>query len=102
MTDGSPRLRLTGPTLKVLRELLEHPTDGLSGAEITRTTRLASGTLYPILFRLEAAGWLESEWEEVSPTLARRPRRRLYRMTGVGQKSALAAFRSPVAIDPDI
>jgi PadR family transcriptional regulator PadR len=99
MTDESPRL--TGPTLKVLRELLEHPTERLSGSEISRTTGLASGTLYPILFRLEEAGWLESEWEEISPTLAKRPRRRLYRMTGVGQRNALAAFRTIVPRVPE-
>jgi hypothetical protein len=85
--------RITGPTLKVLREFFLRPTDRLSGIEISRSTGLASGTLYPILFRLEEVGWLESEWEEVVPTQVKRPRRRFYRMTGIGEINARASFR---------
>ena len=32
---------------------MECPQEGLSGAQIARATKLASGTLYPILARLE-------------------------------------------------
>jgi DNA-binding PadR family transcriptional regulator len=85
--------RITGPTLKVLREFVNRPADRLSGIEISRSTGLASGTLYPILFRLEEAGWLESEWEEVVPTQVKRPRRRLYRTTALGEANARASFR---------
>jgi DNA-binding PadR family transcriptional regulator len=85
--------RITGPTLKVLGEFFNRPIDRLSGSEISRSTGLASGTLYPILFRLEEAGWLESEWEEVVPVHVKRPRRRLYRMTATGEASARASFR---------
>lgn len=85
--------RITGPTLKVMGELLQRPTDGISGVEISRSTGLASGTLYPILFRLEEAGWLESEWEEVVPAQVKRPRRRLYRMTAVGEANARASLK---------
>ncbi len=65
----------------------------LSGAEIGRTTKLASGTLYPILLRLEQAGWLESHWEDDDPRTLGRPRRRFYRVTALGAKSARAAFQ---------
>jgi PadR family transcriptional regulator PadR len=85
--------RITGPILKVLGEFLSRPTSELSGAEISRSTGLASGTLYPILFRLEDAGWVESEWEKVVPTEVKRPRRRLYRMTADGETNARASFR---------
>lgn len=85
--------RITGPTLKVFRALWERPMQPISGAEITRATGLASGTLYPILFRLEQAEWLESEWEQVDPSEVKRPRRRLYRMTGLGQENIRASFR---------
>ena len=91
MTSNSPRI--TGPTLKVLGEFCRQPTNRISGIEISRATGLASGTLYPILFRLEEAGWLESEWEEVVPAQVKRPRRRLYRMTALGETSARASFR---------
>jgi PadR family transcriptional regulator PadR len=65
----------------------------LSGAEIARSTKLASGTLYPILFRLEEADWVESRWEKGDPRELGRPRRRLYMITGVGAKNARAAFK---------
>jgi PadR family transcriptional regulator, regulatory protein PadR len=90
---GANLPRITGPTLKVLREFFHCPAVRLSGSEISRSTGLASGTLYPILFRLEEAGWLESEWEEVLPALVKRPRRRLYRMTGLGEANARASFQ---------
>ena len=50
------------------------------------------GTLYPLLARLEAAGWATSQWEDVDPREAGRPRRRLYRLTGVGQRRAREAL----------
>jgi PadR family transcriptional regulator PadR len=90
--NGNPP-RITGPTLKVLGEFFNQPTEQRSGIEISRSTGLASGSLYPILFRLEEAGWLESEWEEVVPAQVKRPRRRLYRMTALGETSARASFR---------
>jgi PadR family transcriptional regulator len=85
-------VRLTQPTLKVLRFLLETPREGRSGAEMAKATRVGSGTLYPMLARLEAAGWLTSEWEVIDPKEAGRPRRRFYRLTAVGQNNARRAL----------
>lgn len=54
----------------------------------------AHGTLYKALGRMAAAGLLESRWEEPELALAEsRPRRRLYRVTGVGER-ALASARA--------
>jgi PadR family transcriptional regulator PadR len=48
----------------------------------------AHGTLYKALGRMEAAGLLQSHWEEADQALAEgRPRRRLYRVTGVGERA---------------
>jgi len=80
-------LRLSAQTLKVLGTLVSHPSHELSGAEIAKHTQLASGTLYPILFRLEGTGWLESRWEVSDPAVLRRPRRRYYRVTAEGAKN---------------
>ena len=41
---------------------------------------------YPILFRLERAGWLESRWEDGDPKALGRPRRRLYQVTALGAR----------------
>lgn len=89
---SEPDVRLTQPTLKVLRFLLETPREGRSGAEMAKATKVGSGTLYPMLARLEAAGWLSSEWEMIDPREAGRPRRRFYRLTAVGQNNARAAL----------
>lgn len=86
-------VRLTHQTLKVLRAFVNQPTRALAGSDIMKEKRIWSGTLYPILSRLEAAGWLESEWESVDPSKEGRPRKKLYRITAVGQQKALEAFR---------
>lgn len=91
MTASEPRI--TGPTLKVLGALLSSGHVELSGADISRATKLASGTLYPILFRLERAGWLESRWEEDDPKTLGRPRRQLYQVTALGARNARAAVK---------
>jgi DNA-binding PadR family transcriptional regulator len=85
--------RMSAHTLKVLGALLSSGRDELSGAEIGRTTKLASGTLYPILLRLEKAGWLQSRWEAEDASSLGRPRRRLYLVTAVGAQKAAAAFK---------
>jgi PadR family transcriptional regulator PadR len=54
----------------------------------------AHGTLYKALQRLEEAGLLESQWED--PDIAAtegRPRRRLYAVTGAGER-ALTAWQT--------
>jgi len=83
---------MTGPTLKVLGELMSSALLGMSGADISRTTGIPSGTLYPILIRLEKAGWLSSEWEAGDPSTLGRPRKRLYKMTTLGTRAAKSAF----------
>jgi PadR family transcriptional regulator PadR len=81
-------------TLRVLEAFLENPTDQLSGAEVHQRCGLASGTLYPILLRLEAAGWFVSRWESIDPSSAGCPRRRLYRLTSIGLKRSGEVFAS--------
>ena len=46
---------------------------------------LKEGTLYPVLYRLEAAGLVRGEWEEDSQG-RRGPRRRIYRLTDKGTR----------------
>jgi DNA-binding PadR family transcriptional regulator len=79
-------------TLRVLECFLENPAEQLSGADVQKRTGLPSGTLYPILLRLEAAGWFLSRWESIDPSSAGRPRRRLYRLTSNGLARASAVF----------
>ncbi len=69
---------MTLPTQLVLRELMEDPTREMYGLEICAAAGLPSGTIHPILARLEKLGWLRSRWEEVDPSEQGRPRRRYY------------------------
>jgi hypothetical protein len=70
--DGDP----VGPSPTPRR-----PTEELYRTEIVGAAGLMSGIGQPILTRLEAAGWVESCWEEVDPQIAGRPARRYYRLT---------------------
>ena len=90
---GKEAPRMTTQTLRVLGAFTTSQPEELSGAEIAKKTGLQSGTLYPILARLEEAEWPESKWEDGDPRELGRPRRRLYTMTGFGAKSARAAYR---------
>jgi PadR family transcriptional regulator, regulatory protein PadR len=83
---------MTGPTQMVLRALLEDPTQELYGLEIGTAAGLPSGTVHPILARLEGLEWLESRWEGIDPSLEGRPARRYYRLTGAGVESARDAL----------
>jgi PadR family transcriptional regulator, regulatory protein PadR len=87
-------VRISLQTLKVLEAFLENPTDELAGADVQKRSGLASGTLYPILLRLESAGWFVSRWEAIDPAAAGRPRRRLYRLTPNGLARASEIFAS--------
>jgi PadR family transcriptional regulator PadR len=87
-------VRMSLQTLRVLEAFLENPTDELSGADVQKRSDIASGTLYPILLRLESAGWFVSRWEAVDPSSVGRPRRRLYRLTPGGLTRASEVFAS--------
>ncbi len=84
--------RMTIPTQLVLRALLTDPGRELYGIEIGEAAGLRSGTVHPILARLEGVGWLESRWEDVDPSDAGRPARRYYRLTSSGAERARDAL----------
>jgi PadR family transcriptional regulator, regulatory protein PadR len=87
-------VRMSFQTLRVLEAFLENPGDELSGADVHKRSGVASGTLYPILLRLESAGWFVSRWESIDPAVAGRPRRRFYRLTPSGLEYATEVFAS--------
>lgn len=73
-------------TLSVLGALIGSPDAWHYGYELTETCGIPSGTLYPMLMRLDDRGLLESRWEESSPS--GRPPRHLYRLTASGRRYA--------------
>lgn len=90
MAAQSPRMTL--PTQFVLRALLDDPEAERYGLEIREAAGLPSGTIHPILARLERLGWVESRWEDVDPSAAGRPARRYYRLTTDGIEHARAGL----------
>jgi DNA-binding PadR family transcriptional regulator len=88
-------MRLTYPTALVLHALLDGRHHGF---DIMDATGLPSGTVYPILRRLEQDGVATSRWESVKAAQAdQRPPRRYYTLTRDGQAMlADARARFPV------
>lgn len=84
--------RMTPQTIAVLTVLLGDPSVPRYGLDIARTTGLKTGTLHPILARLQQAGWLKSFWEDAAESEDQgRPRRKYYRMTSDGVRAAQRA-----------
>jgi DNA-binding PadR family transcriptional regulator len=77
-------VRITSAVARILAALLDDPGEDRYGLDLIRATGLPSGTLYPILIRLQRAGWLTAHWEEIDPVAEGRPARRYYRMTPDG------------------
>lgn len=84
------RVRITTSVAEVLAALLEDPQAERYGLELMRATGQPSGTLYPILTRLQEAGWLRADWEQIDPSVTGRPARRYYRLTPQGAVAARA------------
>jgi DNA-binding PadR family transcriptional regulator len=94
-------LRLTYPTTLVLHALLYGHHHGF---DIMDATALPSGTVYPILRRLEAEGCVRSHWEKDGDARKeQRPPRRYYDLTARGRLLAhesAAKYRALDAIAP--
>jgi len=90
MTAGP---RMTLQTQLVLRAMLAEPAAERYGLQLCAQTGLPSGTIYPIVARLEQLGWVESSWEDPGEHVAQgRPRRRYYRLTEEGAEQARDAL----------
>ncbi len=82
--------RLTIPTRLVLEALLADLDTERYGLELAQAAGLPTGTVHPILARLEGQGWVTSRWEDVDPSAVGRPARRYYRLTDEGRRAAPA------------
>ncbi len=80
-----PLFSLTYPTATVLLAIRNGHRYGF---DIRDATGLPDGTVYPLLRRLERRGVLAGKWEEEAEAKAeRRPQRRYYELTPVGEES---------------
>lgn len=74
--------RLSQQARTVLSALLDSRDAWSYGYELSRVTGVKSGTLYPLLVRLESRGYLEAEWQPAAE--GGRPPRHAYRLTSAG------------------
>lgn len=100
--DGKKLTELEFLLLNVLRVTgATHPYH--LGREVEQrggTGFVSLGALYKALHRLEEAGYVESEWENVDPREAKRPKRRIYRILGLGEAAVKAATETRAAFFP--
>ena len=80
--------RMTAPTRQLLKALLGYKGEPAYGYDLMKRADLKSGTLYPLLARLEQGGYLVSQWEENPSPQSGRPARRLYVLTEEGRALA--------------
>jgi DNA-binding MarR family transcriptional regulator len=91
---NSSTRRLSPQTVHVLQTLAAQGDGWLYGLEIAAATGLKSGSLYPILIRLDERGLLEGRWTPSEKP--GRPQRHAYRITGAGR----TALREATAVTP--
>lgn len=81
------RSRSFSPAAKlVLAALLENAGAWSYGYDLAKVTGVKSGTLYPLLIRLDERGLLETQWQP--PAGPGRPPRHTYRLTQAGVEAA--------------
>ena len=87
------RRTLSKPARALLAALLEAREGWSHGYELASITGIKSGTLYPLLLRLESESYLEAEWR--APVAGGRPPRHAYRLTTAGRRLAHAEAKAP-------
>ena len=86
---------LSDPARNVLALMAEAGSGWCHGYELCQQAGIKSGTLYPLLIRLEAQGYLQAEWQAASEP--GRPPRHAYRLTAAGLQ--LARQNPPLRLD---
>ncbi len=88
------KVRITVAVATVLRAFLDDVTEPRYGYDLMRLTGFPSGKLYPILARLEAAGWLDRQRESIDASAEGRPPRTWYRLN----ERSIAIARHELAV----
>lgn len=88
------RSRALSPQALTVVAVLADGTDWRHGYDLMVQAGVQSGTLYPLLMRLETQGLLEARWVEAPQ--AGRPPRHVYRLTAAG-RDWVAQLADPLA-----
>ncbi|GGM21922.1 PadR family transcriptional regulator [Deinococcus aerophilus] len=86
-------LRITTNLLRVFRVLLDDLDAQHYALDLSKSAKVNVGTIYALVARLQRAGLLRSDLEDVDPVVAGRPPRRYYRLTGEGIRYAEQTLR---------
>lgn len=90
MMDQQPSAK----ALSIVAVMLRDPRSSHRGLTLCAAAGISAGASYPLLSELEEIGWVESEWDSRRPGEAEeRPRRRLYRLTALGESDAKARLQ---------
>jgi PadR family transcriptional regulator PadR len=81
-------VKLTGPLERVLTVMIADPSAPHYGYDLMKAAKLKSGTLYPMLARLQQDGLVNAEWEAPRQDAAGRPPRKYYQLTAEGLRVA--------------
>ena len=90
-------MSVTGKSLEILLFLSARYQNEFSGNDISRALGISSGTLYPLLVKLKQAGMVDDRWEDGDPSTLGRPRKRFYRICGLGVRATEEKIRQ---LDP--
>jgi PadR family transcriptional regulator PadR len=82
-------VRITRSFLDVVQAFVNAGRDELHGYKILKATGLGGPTVYKILERMTAMGWVTARWDD-NPEDANKPRRRYYKLTSDGAQHARA------------
>jgi PadR family transcriptional regulator, regulatory protein PadR len=93
-------VKLTGPLERVFRVLLADPSAQHYGYDLMKAAKLPSGTLYPMLARLQQDGLVDSEWEAQREDAGGRPPRKYYRLTAEGLRVARVELAQAASAAP--
>jgi DNA-binding PadR family transcriptional regulator len=85
---------LTLQVQAILLRLLEDAGSPHFGLDMARAAEMPLGSIYPILARLERAGWIKSAVEDIDPEVEGRRPRRYYTLTTEGQRVAVREIAS--------
>lgn len=90
------RRRVLVAQADVLVFFLRDPDRKRFGYDLMQVTGVGPATLYPILIRLERAGWITGEFEDIDEQAEGRPARRFYLLTDYGYRQAIEALTDPL------
>lgn len=81
-------IKMTPLMKSLLKIFIDYPQRDFYGLELSKVLRKPYGSILPLLMRLEKAGWLATDLENIDPKEQGRPKRKYYCLTDKGKAEA--------------